>query len=193
MFASSLRKAALASVVVAGTFVGGTATAVADPIEIPLNLPIEIPGFPTKIVLETLPTGQVAATLQGPNFAPATPAAPEVTLGDKVIEIAKTKLGRPYIYGAAGPNAFDCSGLVQWAHAQAGVTVPRVSYAQIAGGQRIARADLQPGDVVAFYSGASHVGLYIGDGQVIHAPQSGVPISIAPLASMPFYGATRYV
>ncbi|RVW04924.1 C40 family peptidase [Rhodococcus spongiicola] len=111
--------------------------------------------------------------------------------GQAVANAAKSKLGSPYVWGATGPSSFDCSGLVQWAHKQAGVSVPRVSYDQIAGGTPVSKANLQPGDVVSFY-GANHIGIYAGDGQVVHAPTSGDVVKISPVDSMPFDGATRY-
>ncbi|RVW05590.1 C40 family peptidase [Rhodococcus xishaensis] len=111
--------------------------------------------------------------------------------GQAIANAAKSKLGAPYVWGATGPSSFDCSGLVQWAHKQAGISVPRVSYDQIAGGTSVSKANLQPGDVVSFY-GANHIGIYVGDGQVVHAPTSGDVVKISPLDSMPFDGATRY-
>ncbi|WP_307804964.1 NlpC/P60 family protein [Streptomyces sp. VRA16 Mangrove soil] len=107
------------------------------------------------------------------------------------IAYAYGKLGSPYVWGATGPNAFDCSGLTQAAYRAAGVSLPRTTYSQINAGQRISRSQLQPGDLVFFYSGISHVGLYIGNGEMIHAPNPTAPVRIAPIDEMPFAGATR--
>ncbi|MFG2886365.1 NlpC/P60 family protein [Streptomyces sp. NPDC048297] len=107
------------------------------------------------------------------------------------IAYAYQKLGSPYVWGATGPNAFDCSGLVQAAYRSAGVSLPRTTYAQINAGQRVSRSQLQPGDLVFFYSGISHVGLYIGNGRMIHAPNPSAPVRVAPIDEMPFAGATR--
>ncbi|ARP74305.1 hypothetical protein LK07_21355 [Streptomyces pluripotens] len=107
------------------------------------------------------------------------------------ISYAYAKLGSPYVWGATGPNAFDCSGLVQAAYRSAGVSLPRTTYAQINAGRRVSRSELQPGDLVFFYSGISHVGLYIGNGQMIHAPNPSAPVRLAPIDEMPFAGATR--
>ncbi|MFJ8820177.1 NlpC/P60 family protein [Streptomyces sp. NPDC102467] len=107
------------------------------------------------------------------------------------ISFAQNALGSPYVWGATGPNAFDCSGLTQAAYRAAGVSLPRTTYAQINAGQRISRSQLQPGDLVFFYSGISHVGLYIGNGQMIHAPNPSAPVRIAPIDQMPFVGAAR--
>ncbi|CAM5504487.1 MULTISPECIES: NlpC/P60 family protein [Streptomyces] len=107
------------------------------------------------------------------------------------VSYAYTKLGSPYVWGATGPNAFDCSGLTQAAYRAAGVSLPRTTYSQIGAGRRVARSELLPGDLVFFYSGISHVGLYIGNGQMIHAPNPSAPVRVAPLDEMPFAGATR--
>ncbi|MEU6087504.1 NlpC/P60 family protein [Streptomyces sp. NPDC047085] len=107
------------------------------------------------------------------------------------VAYAYQKLGSPYVWGATGPNAFDCSGLVQAAYRSAGVSLPRTTYAQINAGRRISRSELQPGDLVFFYSGISHVGIYIGNGQMIHAPNPSAPVRVAPIDEMPFAGATR--
>ncbi|WP_353944247.1 C40 family peptidase [Streptomyces sp. HUAS MG91] len=107
------------------------------------------------------------------------------------IAYARQALGSPYVWGATGPNAFDCSGLTQAAYRAAGVSLPRTTYAQINAGQRVSRSQLQPGDLVFFYSGISHVGLYIGNGEMIHAPNPSAPVRIAPIDQMPFAGAAR--
>ncbi|MFE9935070.1 C40 family peptidase [Streptomyces hirsutus] len=107
------------------------------------------------------------------------------------VSYAYQKLGSPYVWGSTGPNAFDCSGLVQAAYRSAGVSLPRTTYAQINAGRRVARSELRPGDLVFFYSGITHVGLYIGNGRMIHAPNSGSTVRVAPLTEMPFAGATR--
>lgn len=107
------------------------------------------------------------------------------------VSYAYAKLGSPYVWGATGPNAFDCSGLVQAAYRSAGLSLPRTTYAQINAGRRVSRSELQPGDLVFFYSGISHVGLYVGHGQMIHAPNPSAPVRLAPVDQMPFAGATR--
>ncbi|MEU5215623.1 NlpC/P60 family protein [Streptomyces sp. NPDC020807] len=107
------------------------------------------------------------------------------------ISFARAQLGKPYVWGATGPSAYDCSGLTQASWRAAGVSLPRTTYTQINAGRRVSRSELAPGDLVFFYSGISHVGLYIGGGQMIHAPRPGSPIRIAPIDEMPFAGATR--
>lgn len=109
-----------------------------------------------------------------------------------VVDAAMTRLGAPYEWGATGPNVFDCSGLVQWSYAQQGKSIPRTSQAQVAGGIPVSRDQLQPGDVVGFYPGVTHVGIYVGNGQIVHASDYGIPVQVVPLDSMPFAGAARY-
>ncbi|MFD3944199.1 NlpC/P60 family protein [Streptomyces sp. NPDC058579] len=121
---------------------------------------------------------------RGPITAPNARAA-------QAISYARNQLGKPYVWGATGPSAYDCSGLTQAAWRAAGVALPRTTYTQINAGQRVSRSELAPGDLVFFYSGISHVGLYIGGGQMIHAPRPGAPIRVAPIDEMPFAGATR--
>ncbi|MGP3634060.1 NlpC/P60 family protein [Streptomyces sp. 24-1644] len=109
----------------------------------------------------------------------------------QAVGFAYGAIGKPYVWGSTGPSSFDCSGLTQAAWRSAGVSLPRTTYTQINAGQRVSRSELAPGDLVFFYSGISHVGLYIGDGQMIHAPRPGAPVRIAPIDQMPFAGATR--
>ncbi|MEW2116525.1 NlpC/P60 family protein [Streptomyces sp. NPDC005474] len=109
------------------------------------------------------------------------------------VSYAYQKLGSPYVWGATGPDAFDCSGLIQAAYRNAGISLPRTTYAQINAGQRVSQSELLPGDLVFFYSGISHVGIYVGHGQMIHAPNPSAPVRVAPLNEMPFAGATRVV
>ncbi|WP_326767295.1 NlpC/P60 family protein [Streptomyces sp. NBC_01591] len=109
----------------------------------------------------------------------------------EAVAYAYGALGKPYVWGATGPSSFDCSGLTQAAWRSAGVSLPRTTYTQINTGRRVSRSELAPGDLVFFYSGISHVGLYIGNGQMIHAPRPGAPVRIAPIDQMPFAGAAR--
>ncbi|MEV7343180.1 NlpC/P60 family protein [Streptomyces sp. NPDC093544] len=109
------------------------------------------------------------------------------------VSYAYGKLGSPYVWGATGPDAFDCSGLSQAAYRAAGIALPRTTYSQINAGRRVSRSELLPGDLVFFYSGISHVGIYVGNGQMIHAPNPSVPVRLAPIDQMPFAGAARVV
>jgi cell wall-associated NlpC family hydrolase len=92
--------------------------------------------------------------------------------------------GKPYVWAASGPGSFDCSGLVQYAYAAAGISLPHSSSAQASMGQSVSRADLQPGDLVAFYSPVSHIGIYIGNGMMVHAPTSGDVVKVASIDAM---------
>jgi cell wall-associated NlpC family hydrolase len=123
-----------------------------------------------------------SATAQAPNSRAAA-----------AVSYAYSKLGSPYVWGATGPDAFDCSGLMQAAYRSAGISLPRTTYAQIDTGTRVSRAELLPGDLVFFYSAISHVGMYVGNGQMVHAPNPSAPVRIAPISEMPFAGATRVV
>ena len=107
------------------------------------------------------------------------------------VRTAYAKLGDPYVYGGSGPSVFDCSGLTMYAWRAAGVYLPHSASAQYGYGRHVSRSELQPGDLVFFYSPISHVGIYIGGGRVIHAPYPGRSVEIAPLGEMPFAGATR--
>ncbi|RLU90468.1 hypothetical protein CTZ27_21330 [Streptomyces griseocarneus] len=109
----------------------------------------------------------------------------------RAVAYAYSALGKPYVWGATGPSSFDCSGLAQAAWQAAGVSLPRTTYTQINAGRRVARGSLAPGDLVFFYPGVSHVGIYVGNGQMIHAPHPGAPVRIAPVDEMPFIGAVR--
>jgi cell wall-associated NlpC family hydrolase len=108
-----------------------------------------------------------------------------------VIAYAKGQLGDAYVWGAAGPDAFDCSGLTMRAWGAAGVSLPHSSRAQYSSGPHVAESDLQPGDLVFYYSPISHVGLYIGGGMVLHAANPSEGVRISPLHSMPYSGAVR--
>src|SRR5205085_4376496 len=102
------------------------------------------------------------------------------------------QVGKPYVWGAAGPGSFDCSGLTQYAYKAAGVSLPHSSSMQSGMGTPVARSALQPGDLVFFYSPVSHVGMYIGNGQMVHASTAGDVVKISSIDAMGYYaGATR--
>ena len=107
------------------------------------------------------------------------------------VQYALAQVGDAYVYGAAGPSAFDCSGLTMMAWAQAGVGLPHSSSAQFGAGPHISSSALQPGDLVFYYSPISHVGMYIGNGLIVHAANPGAGVLVAGLYSMPYSGAVR--
>ena len=113
--------------------------------------------------------------------------------GAVAVQAALTQIGSSYVWGGAAPGGFDCSGLVMWAFQQAGIALPHSSQALANGGQPVSLADLQPGDVLTFYSDASHTGIYVGDGMMIHSSTFGQPVRVVPMnASGPIHNARRY-
>ena len=104
---------------------------------------------------------------------------------------ALKKLGDPYVWGAAGPSAFDCSGLVVWAYAQEGISLPHYTGDLWNMGYHVSRADLQPGDLVFFFADESHVGIYIGKGLMVDAPQTGKPVQVQAVFWGQYAGAVR--
>ena len=126
--------------------------------------------------------------------APAAPSTPSVQASGNAgaaVSYAMAQVGDAYVYGASGPSAFDCSGLTSMAWAAAGVSLPHSSTAQYSSGPHIATSDLQPGDLVFYYSPISHVGMYIGNGMIVHAANPSSGVTTAPLNSMPYVGAVR--
>ncbi len=112
------------------------------------------------------------------------PASAAANPGAAALLAAESRIGTPYRYGGSGPDAFDCSGLVAYAYQQAGVPLPRTAAQQYALARPVPRAELRPGDLVFFrWSGreVSHVGIYAGDGQFVHAPQTGGEVRTASL------------
>jgi cell wall-associated NlpC family hydrolase len=120
------------------------------------------------------------------------PDSAEASTAGGAVGAAMSKMGAPYAWGATGPDSFDCSGLMFWAYQQIGKSIPRTSAAQVSGGTSVSQDELQPGDIVGFYPGVTHVGMYIGDGQVVHASDYGIPVQVVSVDSMPFAGAARY-
>jgi cell wall-associated NlpC family hydrolase len=112
-------------------------------------------------------------------------------IGGPAVAYAKSKIGNAYVYGAAGPSAFDCSGLTMAAWSQAGVSLPHSSSAQYSSGRHISESELQPGDLVFYYSPISHVGMYIGNGKIVNALNPGAGVVISGLHDMPYVGAVR--
>jgi cell wall-associated NlpC family hydrolase len=113
------------------------------------------------------------------------------TVGAQALRAAISKEGDPYVWGAAGPSAFDCSGLVVWAYAQEGIPLPHYTGDLWNSGMHVARNDLEPGDLVFFFPDISHVGIYVGDGLMIDAPDFGVPVHVEPIYWSAYDGAVR--
>lgn len=170
--------------------------ALANPGPVPEGAPA--PGAPAP---DALPPGPPPFGGQPPGGAPPPfgglfappPGGPNGGDRANVVQAALTQVGSPYVWGGAAPGGFDCSGLVMWAFQQAGISLPHSSQAQARGGQPVSLNDLQPGDVVTFYNDASHSGIYVGDGMVIHSSTYGQPVRVVPMnAAGPVHDARRY-
>ncbi|MGZ4427415.1 MAG: NlpC/P60 family protein [Nocardioidaceae bacterium] len=129
-----------------------------------------------------------------PSPAPAAPspsAAPASGRAAQAVAYAMAQVGKSYVYGATGPSSFDCSGLTMRAWQSAGVTLPRTAAAQMSAGTPVSSSNLQPGDLVFYYSPVSHVGMYIGNGRIVNAENPSVGVVTAPVFMMPYAGAVR--
>jgi cell wall-associated NlpC family hydrolase len=113
------------------------------------------------------------------------------TVGAQALQAAITREGDPYVWGASGPGEFDCSGLVVWAYAQEGIALPHYTGDLWNSGMHVARSDLEPGDLVFFFADISHVGIYIGDGMMIDAPDFGETVHVQPVFWSDYVGAVR--
>jgi cell wall-associated NlpC family hydrolase len=128
-------------------------------------------------------TSDAASAGQGQSF--------DAGRAQKAIEAAYSELGKPYVWGAVGPDGFDCSGLMQHSWSQAGVMLPRTSQEQANAGRSVPLSAIQPGDLVIYFPGRTHVGMYVGDGMIIHAPRPGSAVRFAPVTSMPINTIVR--
>jgi cell wall-associated NlpC family hydrolase len=146
-----------------------------------------------QVIAPALPAAPSAGSSSGsssppPNTSPIA-APPPSSVGARAVGVAMQYLGVPYRWGGASPSGFDCSGLVMYAFAQVGVSLPHSSYAQYGMGSPVPRSDLQPGDLV-FFDGLGHVGIYVGGGSFIHAPHTGTVVQISSLSG---WYASAYV
>jgi cell wall-associated NlpC family hydrolase len=128
------------------------------------------------------PTASVAGPVAAPNHA-----------AQVIVNTAMADRGRPYVWGGAGPSGFDCSGLTLAAARAAGIQLPHSARMQSTMGIPVARAALRPGDLVFFYSPVSHVGIYIGNGQIVHAPTTGDVVKVSDIAYMGLYAGARRI
>ncbi|MFF1715464.1 NlpC/P60 family protein [Streptomyces sp. NPDC058268] len=127
-------------------------------------------------------TGSGTGTGTGSGYA---------TKAAKVINFAEAQIGKPYVWGATGPDSYDCSGLTQDAWKAAGISLPRTTWDQVKVGTTVKTADAKPGDLVFFYDDISHVGIYIGDGKMIHAPKPGANVRVESIYYMPIHSVVR--
>ncbi len=111
--------------------------------------------------------------------------------GERAMAFAKRQLGKPYVFAAEGPDAYDCSGLVLAAWKSVGVSLPRLADDQLTAGRKVSRSELRPGDVIGYYSPVHHVGLYLGNGKIIDAPRPGKSVRIVSIDYMPYNWASR--
>jgi cell wall-associated NlpC family hydrolase len=154
------------------------------------------PAPPPPAALPPAPEDPAIVAAPPEGIPPGDVAPPEAAIaggeGTVAVQAALTRIGSPYSWGASGPNAFDCSGLVMWAFQQAGISLPHSSQALARGGQPVDMSQIQPGDVVNYYSDASHTAIYIGDGMMVHASTYGTPVKVAPVNNAPIYNIRRY-
>jgi cell wall-associated NlpC family hydrolase len=143
------------------------------------------------------PAAEAAPAPSGGSGGDAAAPAPRVAAAGgaarTAVDTALAQRGDPYVWAAAGPDAFDCSGLVQYAYAAAGVRLPHSSRLQAQTGTPVSRSQLQPGDLVFFFSPVSHVGIYVGDGQMVHASTYGQPVKVASIDAMGGYNSARRI
>lgn len=128
---------------------------------------------------------------RGAGAAELPGAGPASARAGAAVAAVQQAIGRPYAWGQAGPHGFDCSGLTQWAYGRAGVALPRTSQAQAHAGQRVPLSQARPGDLVVYRPDASHVAMYVGNGQVVHAPYPGAQVRHDPVGMMPVNTVTR--
>jgi cell wall-associated NlpC family hydrolase len=134
----------------------------------PATIPVEQHVAIPKIEVATAEAAASAATTQQRG----------AQIRARAVTVALSEVGKPYVYGAVGPSGFDCSGLTEYAYGQAGISLPHNTVQQFEVTAHIGAAQLQPGDLVFFYSGLSHVGVYLGNGQMVDAPHSGASVRV---------------
>ena len=154
--------------------------------------PAAVPPAPEDPAVMAAPPGGIPPGDIAPPEGAIAPAGAAGGEGIVAVQAALTRVGSPYSWGGSGPNAFDCSGLVMWAFQQAGISLPHSSQALARGGQAVDMSQMQPGDVVTYYSDASHAAIYVGDGMMVHASTYGTPVRVAPVNNAPIYNVRRY-
>ena len=143
-----------------------------------------------KVIVDSKKAAEVKVTTASRGRTRSSVAVPSGGNAQAILNEAYAQLGKPYVYGATGSANFDCSGFTQYVYENAaGVDISRTTYSQVNEGQAISQDQLQPGDLV--FTHAGHVGIYVGDGQMIHAPQTGDVVKVGPVYS--FYAGRRVV
>ncbi|MDQ4095599.1 MAG: NlpC/P60 family protein, partial [Actinomycetota bacterium] len=136
------------------------------------------------------PSGGSGDSTPASNPAPAPAPAPSGGAA-AAVEAALSQVGKPYQWGAAGPDSYDCSGLTMWAWAHGGVSLPHNSGMQYSATPRVSLSAIQPGDLLFYGSPIHHVSMYIGGGQMVEAPYTGSQVRVVPLRTSDFVGAGR--
>jgi cell wall-associated NlpC family hydrolase len=187
----ALRSAGFAKVPITGRYGAATAALIK---RIQKSRHLKPTGEVGTAFWKALQAGKITATTvvaKQPINKPAIQAPKTGTKGEKALAFAKKQLGDRYAYGGAGPSSWDCSGLTMKAWQAAGVQLPHSAGKQYQIGEKITKSQLRNGDLVFFYRGISHVGLYAGSGKVIHAPRPGEEVSYIKMSYMPYAGARR--
>ncbi|MFC3849791.1 NlpC/P60 family protein [Corynebacterium hansenii] len=181
------RNAAAFGATVAGITALTAPTASAAPVAVPGVGSFDVPGV--ENIAGAIPGGNFLGDRSG-GISPA--AVPSVSTGQKIVDAARSQIGTPYVWGGTQPGGFDCSGLTSWSYQQVGKSIPRTSQAQAQGGQSVGMGGKQLGDIIVFYPGATHVGIFSGGNNVIHAPQEGQTVHEASIDYMPVHSVVRY-
>jgi cell wall-associated NlpC family hydrolase len=145
-----------------------------------------------EAVLNSAAYAQALAIFQKTGSYPAVAVRGD-TLGEQAVRWALTQVGKPYVWGAAGPDAYDCSGLVMWAYAHVGISLGHFTGWQWNEGEHVSRSQLQPGDIVFFFADLGHEGMYIGNGLMVDAPTQGVPVHVEPVFWSAYVGAVHII
>ena len=132
-----------------------------------------------------------ASRADRPAIAPSGPIVAGSRAAQIAVDTALAQRGKPYVWAADGPGSFDCSGLTMYAYGAAGIGLPHSAAMQSQMGQPVSRSQLQPGDLVFFYSPVSHVGIYIGNGEMVHAPTTGDVVKISNIDVMGYFAGAR--
>ncbi|WP_448607897.1 C40 family peptidase [Geodermatophilus sp. URMC 60] len=158
-----------------------------------VRLEADIADYQAQYDALSAPQQQEVVAARAGRAVPAAPAAAVSGAAQSAVDTALAQVGDAYVWGAGGPDAFDCSGLTQYAYAAAGISLPHSSRMQATLGRAVSRAELQPGDLIFYYSPVSHVSMYIGNGQMVHASTSGQPVKVVSVDSMGGITAVRRI
>lgn len=177
--------------VAAGTAVFALAFSALAGTELPARADVTKPAAPISALPQSGASPQLVGSVTAAQVSLVKKKKKKKSKGAKALAFAKKQLGDRYRYGGTGPDAWDCSGLTRGAWKSAGKKIPRTSQAQSRFGKKVKKSKLKKGDLVFFYSGKSHVGIYAGKGKVIHASRPGKPVAYIKMKYMPYAGARR--